>query len=59
MYQWTKDSIRFRIDAAETTKFDDTIIAQIVSEIPQMRMSATRAAGSGIRALRWRGTARG
>ena len=34
MYQWTKDSIRFRIDAAETTKFDDKIIAQILPDIP-------------------------
>jgi SAM-dependent methyltransferase len=29
MYVWTPDSIRFRVDAAEYTKYDDAIIAQI------------------------------
>ena len=29
MYRWSPDSIRFRVDAAEYTKYDDAIIAQI------------------------------
>ncbi len=30
MYCWTPDSIRFRIDAAEQTKYDDAIVAQLL-----------------------------
>lgn len=29
MYRWSPDSIRFRVDTAEYTKYDDAIIAQI------------------------------
>lgn len=30
MYSWSQDSIRFRMDAAEYTKYDDAIIAQVL-----------------------------
>lgn len=51
MYQWTKDSIRFRIDAAETTKFDDTIIAQILPDIPQSAHVCDAGCGLGYTSL--------
>ena len=51
MYQWTKDSIRFRIDAAEITKFDDTIIAQIVPDIPQNAHVCDAGCGLGYTSL--------
>lgn len=51
MYQWPKDSIRFRIDAAEITKFDDTIIAQIVPDIPQNAHVCDAGCGLGYTSL--------
>ena len=33
MYLWTPESIRFRIDAAEQTGYDDAIIAQLLPEL--------------------------
>lgn len=30
MYRWSPDSIRFRMDAAQYTKYDDNIVAQIL-----------------------------
>ena len=33
MYRWTTDSIRFRIDAAEQTGYDDAIIVQLLPEL--------------------------
>ncbi|MEA4914729.1 MAG: methyltransferase [Christensenella sp.] len=35
MYHWSPDSIRFRIDAAEQTKYDDAIIARILPHFPR------------------------
>ena len=51
MYQWTQDSIRFRIDAAETTKFDDTIIAQILPDIPRNAHVCDAGCGLGYTSL--------
>lgn len=34
MYVWTRDSIRFRMDAAEYTRCDETIAAQILPRLP-------------------------
>ncbi len=35
MYKWTSDSIRFRIDAAEYTRFDESIAEKIQRLHPQ------------------------
>lgn len=51
MYQWTKDSIRFRIDAAETTKFDDKIIARILPDIPPTAHVCDAGCGLGYTSL--------
>lgn len=58
MYFWSPESIRFRIDAAEQTGYDDAIIAQLLPELSEIRLCATRGAGWGIRASRWRKSAR-
>jgi SAM-dependent methyltransferase len=34
MYIWSPDAIRFRVDAAEYTKYDDVIAAQILPYLP-------------------------
>ncbi len=51
MYQWTRDSIRFRIDAAEATKFDDNIVAQILPDLMQNTRVCDAGCGLGYTSL--------
>ena len=51
MYQWTLDSIRFRIDAAEATKFDDNIVAQILPDLMQNTRVCDAGCGLGYTSL--------
>jgi Methylase of polypeptide chain release factors len=51
MYRWTPDSIRFRIDAAEQTKYDDAIVAQILPHLGENAYVCDAGCGLGYTSL--------
>ena len=51
MYLWTPDSIRFRVDAAEYTKYDDAIVAQILPHLSAKAHVCDAGCGLGFTSL--------
>ena len=51
MYIWSPDSIRFRVDAAEYTKYDDAIITQILPHISATAHVCDAGCGLGFTSL--------
>ena len=51
MYRWTRDSIRFRTDAAEQTNYDDTIVAQILPHLSESAHVCDAGCGLGYTSL--------
>jgi len=51
MYQWTQDSIRFRIDAAEHTKYDDVIVSWLLPDLPPSAHVCDAGCGLGYTSL--------
>ena len=51
MYLWSPDSIRFRVDAAEYTKYDDAIVARILPHLSAKAHVCDAGCGLGFTSL--------
>lgn len=51
MYIWSPNSIRFRVDAAEYTKYDERIVAQILPQLPEDAHVCDAGCGLGFTSL--------
>ena len=51
MYHWSPDSIRFRIDAAQYTKYDDAIVTQILPHLSSNAHVCDAGCGLGFTSL--------